>query len=55
MQGQNIMLVDFHLRDLETQLLHDLIDQERTPIPDTLFVSALGQMWVFAAYELLRT
>jgi hypothetical protein len=55
MQGQNVMLVDFHLRDLEAQLLRELIDQERTPIPDTLFVSALSQMWIFGVYELLRT
>lgn len=54
MQGQNIMLIDFYLRGLEGQLLRDLIERERTP-PDTPFVSALSQMWIFAAYELLRT
>jgi hypothetical protein len=55
MQGQNIMLVDFHIRDLETDLLRTYMDRERTPIPETRFVSALSQMWIFAAYELLRT
>lgn len=55
MQGQNVMLVDFYLRDLERDLLRELIEIERTPVPDTLFVSALSQMWIFAVYELLRT
>ncbi len=55
MQGQNVMLVDLYLRDLERDLLRELIKIERTPIPATLFVSALSQMWIFAVYELLRT
>lgn len=55
MQGQNIMLVDFQLRDFERDLLRELIEIERTPFPATLFVSALSQMWIFAVYELLRT
>ena len=55
MQGQSIMLVDFYLRDLERDLLRELIEIERTPFPATLFVSALSQMWIFAVYELLRT
>lgn len=55
MQGQNIMLVDFYLRDLERHLRLELIDRERTPVQDAMFVSALSQMWIFAVYELLRT
>ena len=55
MQGQNIMLVDFYLRDLERSLLIELIRIERTPLDSAIFVSALSQMWIFAAYELLRT
>lgn len=55
MQGQNVMLVDFYLRDLELGLLREYIDQERTPVQSTMFVSALSQMWIFAVYELLRT
>ncbi len=55
MQGQNVMLVDFYLRDLEQDLLRELIEIERTPLPATLVVSALSQMWIFAVYELLRT
>lgn len=55
MQAMNLGMVDPFLADLEEQLLRKLIDQERTPIPDTMFVSAQSQMWLFAAYELLRT
>lgn len=55
MQGQNVMLVDLYLRDLERDLLRELIEIERTPFPATLVVSALSQMWIFAVYELLRT
>jgi hypothetical protein len=55
MQGQNVMLVDLYLRDLERDLLRELIEIERTPFPATLIVSALSQMWIFAVYELLRT
>jgi len=55
MQGQNVMLVDLYLRDLERDLLRELIEIERAPFPATLIVSALSQMWIFAVYELLRT
>jgi hypothetical protein len=55
MQGQNLILVDFYLRNLERDLLRELVRIERTPFPATLIVSALSQMWIFAVYELLRT
>lgn len=55
MQGQNIMLVDVYLRDLEKALLREYLRRECTPVPDVFFVSALSQMWIFATYELLRT
>jgi hypothetical protein len=55
MQGQNVMLVDFYLQDLERDLLRLHVELERTPFPDVLIVSALDQMWIFALYELLRT
>jgi hypothetical protein len=55
MHGQNVMLVDFYLQDLERDLLKLYIEIERTPFPDVLIVSALNQMWIFALYELLRT
>jgi hypothetical protein len=51
MQGQNVMLVDLYLRDLERDLLRELIEIERTPFPATLVVSALSQMWIFAVYR----
>jgi hypothetical protein len=55
MQGQNVMLVDFYLRDLEHNLLIELVRLEKTPFDSAIFVSAISQMWIFAAYELLRT
>lgn len=30
-------------------------DDDRTPVADSMFLSAQSQMWIFAAYELLRT
>jgi hypothetical protein len=55
MQGQNVMLVDFYLRDLEDDLLCEYLDRERTPVQSAMFVSAMSQMWIFAVNELLRT
>ncbi len=51
----NLSMVDEFLSDLERQLLDEYIEIERTPIPSTLFVSALSQMWIFGLYELIRT
>lgn len=55
LQAMNLGIVDPFIADLEDRLLRKLIDEERTPVPDALFVSAQSQMWIFAAYELLRT
>jgi hypothetical protein len=55
MQAMNVDLVDGYLEGWEAQLLQEYIQLERTPLESALFVSALSQMWVFAAYELLRT
>jgi len=55
MQATNLEIVDGILRDMERKLLRDYMEQERTPIPDTLIVSALSQLWIFGLYELLRT
>ncbi|WP_114090106.1 hypothetical protein [Thalassospira profundimaris] len=55
MQAMNLGAVDPFIADLEERLLRRLIEEERTPLPDALFVSAQSQMWIFAAYELLRT
>jgi len=51
----NIDLVDGHLEELEAELLQEYMANDRPPLPSMMFVSALSQMWVFAAYELLRT
>ena len=54
MQALNLAIVDAWLTPLEGDLLRKLIREERTPASDALFVSAQSQMWIFAAYELLR-
>lgn len=55
MQAVNIGLVDQFLMRLESDVLRKLIEEERTPIPESAFLSAQSQMWIFAAYEILRT
>lgn len=54
MQANNLQLVDKFTTDLEYQTLRELITEERTPAT-AHFLSAQSQMWIFAAYELLRT
>lgn len=53
-QAQNLGIVDHFITDLEYRVLRELHEMERTP-PSTYFLSAQSQMWIFAAYELLRT
>jgi hypothetical protein len=55
MQAFNLAIVDGFLNDLEGQVLRRLIDEERTPIDDAMFLNAQSQMWIFAAYEVMRT
>ena len=55
MQAFNLAIVDQWLTVLEYQVLEKLMDEERTPVPEAAFLSAQSQMWIFAAYELLRT
>lgn len=55
MQAINLDIVDVVLEDEELALLRRYIEIERTPLPETLFVSALSQLWIFGLYELLRT
>jgi len=55
MQAMNVDLVDGYLEELEAELLQECRANDRPPIPSMMLVSALSQMWVFAAYELLRT
>jgi hypothetical protein len=55
MQAMNLDIMDGFIETQEEELLRKYIDTERTPVPDALFVSALGQLWIFGMYELLRT
>jgi hypothetical protein len=54
MQTTNLGMVDVFLNQLEQQLMRALVEEDGTPL-STAFVSAQSQMWIFAAYELLRT
>lgn len=54
MQVTNLSIVDQFIMQLESDVLRKLTAEERTP-PETIFLSAQSQMWIFAAYELLRT
>lgn len=54
MQAYNLTIVDTFLTQLEYSNLKKLHKIERTP-PETHFLGAQSQMWIFAAYELLRT
>ena len=53
-QAHNISMVDKFLTKLEYDVLAELHRTEHTP-PQTYFLAAQSQMWIFAAYELLRT
>lgn len=55
MQAFNLSIVDEFLTELEYQVLDELVRQDSTPVPESAFLSAQSQMWIFAAYELLRT
>jgi hypothetical protein len=54
MQIYNLAIVDQFIMDLEEDVLRKLLQEERTP-SETTFLSAQSQMWIFAAYELMRT
>ncbi|MEJ0058418.1 MAG: hypothetical protein WDM79_01990 [Terricaulis sp.] len=55
MQITNLTVTDQVLMDLEMNLLRRKFEEERTPIDDAVVLLAFSQMWIFAAYELLRT
>lgn len=55
MQATNLGMIDMFCMDLEDQLLAAYHASDRTPVMEASFVSAQSQMWIFAAYELLRT
>jgi len=54
MQATNLGMVDVFLNQLEDRLMRALVEEDGTPL-STAFVAAQSQMWIFAAYELLRT
>lgn len=54
MQAHNLEMVDRYITDLEYQTLREMFAKEKTPF-SAFFLSAQSQMWIFAAYELLRT
>lgn len=53
-QAQNLNLVDQFLMTLEYKVLRELLETGSTSA-DTCFLLVQSQMWIFAAYELLRT
>ncbi len=55
MQAFNLAIVDQFLTELEYKVLQKLIDEERTPTLEATFLFAQSQMWIFAAYEIMRT
>ena len=55
MLAYNLAAIDQFIMRLEDDVLKKLVDEERTPAPEAMFLSAQSQMWIFAAYELLRT
>lgn len=55
MQAFNLGVVDEFATRLEYELLGKLFELEVTPVPEATFLLAQSQMWIFAAYELMRT
>jgi len=54
MQATNVGIVDQFLTDIEFQVLQESFQDERD-ISSMMFLNAQSQMWMFSAYELLRT
>lgn len=54
MQATNLGIVDQFLTDLEFQVLRESFNDDRDK-SGMLFLNAQSQMWMFSAYELLRT
>lgn len=55
MQAQNLAIVDGFLNALEQRLLRRHLQEDSTPLDDAMFLNAQSQMWIFAAYEVVRT
>lgn len=54
-QASNLAVIDHFIMQLEWTAMRKRFDEEREDLLDTTFISAQTQMWIFAAYELLRT
>lgn len=55
MQAFNLTIVDQFIMGLEYETLRKYHAEDSPPFPELAFLSAQSQMWIFAAYELLRT
>lgn len=55
LQAQDLGIVDEFIAPIESNLLREYLETDRTPLPNTLIVSALSKLWVFGIYEFLRT
>ena len=55
MQAFNLGVVDYWLTGLEYEQMKGVAQEDRNPMLEVFFVYAQSQMWLFAAYELLRT
>ncbi|MEE4452054.1 hypothetical protein [Novosphingobium resinovorum] len=53
-QGQQLALVDNLLNGMEERALRGMADDEK-PMTQRALLGALSPMWIYAAYELLRT
>ena len=54
LQVTNLAVVDQFIMNLEHHTLQEYFQTDKTP-PTTMFLNAQSQMWIIAAYELLRT
>ena len=54
-QATNLAIIDHFIMTLERSAMLKRFDEEMEDPLDTAFISAQTQMWLFAAYELLRT
>lgn len=55
MQAHNLAIVDQFIMQIEDHVRHRLMEEDRTPMDDAMFLNAQTQMWIFAVYEILRT
>ncbi len=54
LQVTNLTVIDQFIMGIEQHTLQEYIRTDKTP-PEAMFLNAQSQMWIFAAYELLRT